>query len=151
MPVCLVRLWHTMMWLLKWMPITTYNRHDIANVERLHRNTAITCTVNSFASTILVAVSLKCIDPTIREQYSRTCHFGVFSAPLCFHQLWYRSIVKKPRQCNCEFLLAYTVWNSRCYCSRVIVVIPRLQSRFLPCSLSLFRRPWHDDWLLQLL
>jgi hypothetical protein len=61
----------------------------------------------AYAPTIPVAVLLKCIDPSTHERYSRTCHFGVLSTPLCFRRRWYRSMAKSQDNAIVNLLLAY--------------------------------------------
>ena len=118
------------------MPITIYKKHSIISILLLCRIMTIIFTVITYASTILVAVLLKCIDPTTPERYSRTCHFGVPSMPLSFRQLRYNSMVKSQD---------YVIVNA---CSPRIVnvtidsllLFPALYYHFLLCPLPLSSR-----------
>lgn len=118
--------------MMRWstrMSIATYNQCEVINIERLHRDTAITCTVNTFALPALVAVGLIRIDPTTHDQYSRTCHFRVSARLSLFPasydiEVWQRA---KTMQLWNLVRLPFGIVN---YC-RVIAAPPGLYYRFL--------------------
>jgi hypothetical protein len=59
------------------IPILMYQQNKITSIEQLCCEMVIIRASSTFASTTLVAEVLHCFDPTIHNQYSRTCHFRV--------------------------------------------------------------------------
>ena len=51
-----------------------YQQDETTSIERFYRDAAITCASDIFAPTTPVAVRLKCVDLTLHNQYSHTCH-----------------------------------------------------------------------------